>query len=77
VGFITDHAHYDYYDDDGTSLNYLKGEYANISIDIAKEGKGFKINLKKNDPNDILKIKKIRFEIYDDQGNIQISSRTI
>ncbi|HPV63213.1 MAG TPA: glycoside hydrolase family 31 protein [Fervidobacterium sp.] len=77
VGFVTDHAHYDYYDDDGTSLNYLKGEYANISIDIAKEGKGFKINLKKNDPNDILQIKKIRFEIYDDQGNIQISSRMI
>jgi len=77
IGFVTDYAHYNYYDDDGTTLNYLKGECANISIDISKEGKGFKINLKKNDPNNILKIKKISFELYDDQGNVQISSRMI
>ncbi|WP_103898678.1 TIM-barrel domain-containing protein [Petrotoga halophila] len=70
IGLVSDHAIYNYYDDDGTTYNFTKGEFGNLKIDITKVGKDFKIDVKPYDPANILKIKKIHFEIYDSDGSV-------
>jgi alpha-glucosidase len=70
IGLVSDHAVYNYYDDDGTTYNFSKGEFGNLKIDITKVGNDFKIDVKTYDPTNILKIKKIQFEIYDIDGSV-------
>ncbi len=70
IGLVSDHAVYNYYDDDGTTYNFTKGEFGNLKIDITKVGNDFKIDVKFFDPVNILKIKKIHFEIYDIDGSV-------
>lgn len=70
IGLVSDHAIYNYYDDDGTTYNFTKGEFGNLKIDITKVGNDFKIDVKSYDPQNILKIKKIHFEIYDIEGSV-------
>jgi len=70
IGLVSDHAIYNYYDDDGTTYNFTKGEFGNLKIDITKVGNDFKIDVKTYDPTNILKIKKIHFEIYDSDGSV-------
>ncbi|RLL82815.1 alpha-glucosidase [Petrotoga sp. HKA.pet.4.5] len=70
IGLVSDHAIYNYYDDDGTTYNFSKGEFGNLKIDITKVGNDFKIDVKTYDPSNILKIKKIHFEIYDIDGSV-------
>jgi alpha-glucosidase len=70
IGLVSDHAVYNYYDDDGTTYNFTKGEFGNLIIDITKADNDFKIDVKSYDPVNILKIKKIHFEIYDSDGSV-------
>lgn len=70
IGLVSDHAVYNYYDDDGTTYNFTKGEFGNLIIDITKADNDFKIDVKPYDPANILKIKKIHFEIYDSDGSV-------
>jgi alpha-glucosidase len=70
IGLVSDQAVYNYYDDDGTTYNFTKGEFGNLKIDITKVGNDFKIDVKSYDPINILKIKKIHFEIYDIDGSV-------
>ncbi|MDY6895680.1 MAG: glycoside hydrolase family 31 protein, partial [Thermotogota bacterium] len=70
IGLVSDQAIYNYYDDDGTTYNFTKGEFGNLKIDITKVGNDFKIDVKSYDPQNILKIKKIHFEIYDSDETV-------
>ncbi|PNR96695.1 TIM-barrel domain-containing protein [Petrotoga sp. 9PWA.NaAc.5.4] len=70
AGLVTDHALYNYYDDDGTTYNFVKGDFGTIKIDVTKERNDFKIAIKKDDKNNMLKIKTIHFEIYDSDGSV-------
>lgn len=77
IGLVSDHAIYNYYDDDGTTYNFTKGEFGNLKIDITKVGNDFKIDVKTYDPTNILKIKKIHFEICDSDGSVIKKDMTI
>ena len=70
AGLVTDHVLYNYYDDDGTTYNFVKGDFGTIKIEITKERNDFKIDIKKDDKNNMLKIKTIHFEIYDTDGSV-------
>lgn len=67
IAFVEDNAQYIYYDDDGKSLDYKDGIYSKIIIEIEKKEKEFYVNIE-NQGNE--KIKKLRLEILDIEGNI-------
>ena len=72
IAFVDSKASYRYYDDDGSSLNYQKGEYSEMIIEIQRKENDYEINIK-NEGNK--KVKKIDFQIFDDMGNM--TKRTI
>lgn len=67
IAFVDGKASYRYYDDDGKSMGYQKGEYSEILIDIQKSGKDYTIEIN-NHGNE--KVKTIHFEIIDCEGKI-------
>ena len=67
IAFVDSKATYRYYDDDGRSLEYQKGLYSEILIEIQKNEDDFEIAVKYSRSE---KVKKISFEIFDSNGNI-------
>ena len=67
IAFVDSKASYKYYDDDGRSLEYQKGAYSEILIEIQKTEDDFKITVE-NCGNE--KVKKISFDIVDSSENI-------
>lgn len=70
VGLVTSQAVYTYYDDDGLTYNFAKGEFGHLKIEILKESNDFKVQVEKEDPKNMIKVNKIHFEIYDESGNV-------
>ncbi|MEG0771939.1 DUF5110 domain-containing protein, partial [Clostridium sp.] len=68
IAFVKDQAHYTYYDDDGNSNDFKKGEYTEISIYIEKQGEDYLINV--NNKGNI-SVNALHFEIIDVSGNIK------
>ncbi|QEK11511.1 DUF5110 domain-containing protein [Crassaminicella thermophila] len=67
IAFVTDKAKYIYYDDDGKSYDYKKGNYSEIFIEIEKSDKDYHIRID-NRGNEA--VKKLHFEIVDINGNL-------
>lgn len=67
TAYVEDKASCRYYDDDGSTLEYQRGGYSEILIDIMKEAEDFKIDIK-NNGND--RVKRISFEIAASDGSI-------
>ncbi|OHD16954.1 MAG: alpha-glucosidase [Spirochaetes bacterium GWD1_27_9] len=75
IGFVTDRASFSYYDDDGISNSYNDGKFSTINIIVEKKDDKYKIHAKVEETDNFkTKIKKLKFEIYDDKGNIFIKS---
>jgi len=70
VGLVTSQAVYTYYDDDGLTYNFVKGEFGHLKIEILKDINDFKIQVEKEDLKNMIKVKKIHFELYDENGNV-------
>jgi alpha-glucosidase len=70
IGLVTSQAVYTYYDDDGLTYNFAKGEFGHLKIEILKESNDFKVQVEKEDPKNMIKVKKIHFELYDENGNV-------
>jgi alpha-glucosidase len=68
IAFIEDEAHYMYYDDDGISKDYRKGQNNEISIHIKKQGEDYVININNNGNKGV---SKLHFEIIDISGNVK------
>ena len=67
---MTSQAVYTYYDDDGLTYNFVKGEFGHLKIEILKDINDFKIQVEKEDLKNMIKVKKIHFELYDENGNV-------
>lgn len=67
IAFVEDKARYVYYDDDGKSLDYKKGVYSKILIEIEKKDDDYILNVE-NDGNK--NIKKLKLDIVDKKGKV-------
>ncbi|MBI4835294.1 MAG: DUF5110 domain-containing protein [Planctomycetes bacterium] len=78
VAFVTGKASFTYYEDDGATYDFNNGDFSAIKIDIKKRGRRYDIalSLKQSDAMP-LKIKDIRFEIYDGAGRLYSCQRKI
>ncbi|BDU50884.1 TIM-barrel domain-containing protein [Haliovirga abyssi] len=63
IGFVEDRANYCYYNDDGVSKEYEKGEYIKIDIEIISKDNDYEIKISK-EGNYKHNIREINFEIY-------------
>lgn len=72
IAFVENKAEYIYYDDDGISFDYKKGNYSKITIKIEKTKNDYNIDVK-NSKNSFLN--KLNFEIVDQEGTL--SKKTI
>ncbi len=77
IGLVTDKAEFTYYEDDGETKDYQKGKFAEALITVEKEGNEYKFSVEKDEHENPetgetyeLAIKRIKFEIYDEHGNI-------
>jgi alpha-glucosidase len=72
IAFVENKAEYIYYDDDGISFDYQKGNYSKVTIKIEKIRNDYNIDVE-NSKNSLLN--KLNFEIIDQEGNL--SRKTI
>jgi alpha-glucosidase len=68
LGFVTDKAFYEIYDDEGTDTKYAEN-YSKLKIEVRKKDEEFLFSVNKEDFGDYeSKIKIIHFEIYDEKN---------
>ncbi|WP_240739333.1 TIM-barrel domain-containing protein [Marinitoga lauensis] len=73
IGFVTDNAEFTYFDDDGETYEFNNGKYIKIKISVKKTENGYNYELEKDESEDFVStIKRIKFEIYDENGNKNI-----
>lgn len=71
IGFVTDRANFTYYDDDGESYDFEKGDFSTINMYAEKSSSDFNISFDYKD-GECFKtyVKKINIEIYDENGRV-------
>jgi alpha-glucosidase len=68
IGFVTESAWYEFYEDDGISKDYLKDEFSITKITIVKK-ENYEISILQ-EGNFKSGLKELEFEIYDEDGNV-------
>ncbi|KLO23721.1 MULTISPECIES: TIM-barrel domain-containing protein [unclassified Marinitoga] len=69
IGLVTDKAEFTYFEDDGETYDFKNGKYAKIKLLVIKNEEDFDFEVEKDEnENYNLTIEKIRFEIYDGNG---------
>lgn len=70
TGLITDKGSYTYYEDDGVTNEYKKGNYAEISVNVFKKEGEYEVEAEIDTSEDYIPLlKEIKLEIYDEFGN--------
>lgn len=72
IAYVENKAVYDYYDDDGKSLDYQRGNSSTIHIEIEKTEEDYRITVVNNGNNIV---KKLNFKIFD--NNEQLTTKSV
>ncbi len=78
MGLVTDCASFTVIFDDGHSFDYEKGIVSTLEIEIAKQSSSYDARVKINqNPGVPVTVKKLHFEIYDQQGKVSKFEREV
>ncbi len=70
IGFVTDHAEYTYYNDDGVTNNYIKDEFMKLTATAKLINGKIETNYTISDKFNLSEIKSVDFTIYDENANL-------